>query len=98
MTFPRRPFIARSEPRILTAYSALHRHLPAHLLHNHLLHLPISITPTTLTHIPQLSFVPLPSTRTIQIQDTTAVRRGAACPAKWPPEQLPVVAVVKPRP
>jgi hypothetical protein len=32
MTVAAATFTARSEPRILTAYSALHRHLPAHLL------------------------------------------------------------------
>jgi hypothetical protein len=34
--------------------------------------------------LPHLSVVPLPSTRTIQIQHTTAVRRGAAWPARRP--------------
>jgi hypothetical protein len=50
---------------------------------------PISTPSPARPRTPSPSVVPLPSTRTIQIQHTTAVRRGAAWPPAGATQQLP---------
>jgi hypothetical protein len=58
--------------------------LPPARMHSTTLHQPPISTPApTRPHTPHLSVVPLPSPRTLQLQHTRAVRRGAA----WPPAE-----------
>jgi hypothetical protein len=67
----------------------LYRHLPAqthsNILPQHPTYILISTPAPTRPRTPHLSVVPLPSPRTIQIQHTRAVRRGAA----WPLAERP---------
>ena len=69
-----------------STWTSAHDHPRKHL-HQHFL--------TSLTPHPSASVVPLPSPRTIQIQHTTAVRRGASWTAAYH-LQLTVAAVAKP--
>jgi hypothetical protein len=77
----------------------LHRYLPAHTPPPCYLSIPLpplSALPHQSDSAPtHLSFVPLPSPRTIQIQHTTAVRRGASWTAAYR-RQLTVAAVARP--
>jgi hypothetical protein len=87
------------KPPTLTAHSPHHHHLPAQthstILPQHPLPPSSALPHQTNPALPHLSFVSLPSPRTIQIQRTTAVRQGAS----WTAEshlQPTVAAVARP--
>ena len=82
---PRSRSHQRHHSAFRASHLAQHRLLPAHLPTTNATPAPQQHSRTNLTPHPSASVVPLPSPRTIQIQHTTAMRRGAA----WPPAARP---------